>query len=305
MIEADIPLACDLNQVIKQWIFMYSKTSEFDKNNKERIYNLLVLKGEALLKGHFLSTHQDIKAGEFYSNFFTTISDQVDPLLIYFINDEISASLLERGPLRDLIEEVKNENYRDEHFKRLQYAESDLQDLFSKRTDFIISSNLLDFKVNTFSAFEKSIDELYEKLLLSNPRSDKKEKKLIELIRKYSESDNKEEKTSLLNSIKKISFYVSGSEKIEYVLSKSGMQNNEADDARTFLKFYRNQRNTIHNLGIHKGENQSVDVNHIEITLKSGGPSYTANYNSEIFACHKLMDIYESMHRGITGERVF
>lgn len=265
----------------------------------------MVLKGEALLKGQFLAMRQSNISGESYSNFFTAISDQVDPLLIYFINDEISASLLERGPLINLIKEVKDDHYSDEHFKRLQYAENDLQDLFADRTDFIIGSNLLDFKVNTFSAFEKHVEELYEKLLLNKPRSDKKEKKLIELIGKYSESSDNDEKASILEKIKRISFYVSSSEKIEYVSSKSGIQKEEADEARTFLNFYRNQRNTIHNLGVHKGESQAVVVNDIEIALENGKPGYTENHNSAIFACHKLMDIYESMHRSVTGETVF
>lgn len=284
---------------------MYPQINEFDKNNKERIYNLLVLKGEALLKGQFLAMRQNKIIGEPYSNFFTAISDQVDPLLIYFINDEISASLLERGPLIRLIKEVKDSHYNDKHFKRLQYAENDLQDLFANRTDFIIGSNLLDFKVNTFSAFEKHVDELYEKLLLKKPRSDKKEKKLVELIGKYSESSDNDEKYLILEKIKRISFYVSSSEKIEYVLYKSGIQKEEADVARTFLNFYRNQRNTIHNLGVHKGESQAVIVNDIEIALENGEPSFTENHNSAIFACHKLMDIYESMHCSVTGETVF
>ena len=138
---------------------MHAQVNKFDANNKELIYNLLVLKGEALLKGQFLAMRKEMCYGEEYCNFFTAISDQIDTLLIYFLNDEISASLDERGPLRSLIEEVKKDHYIDEHFKRLQYAESDLPNLFANKTDFIIGSNLLDFKVNTFSAFKKSIDE--------------------------------------------------------------------------------------------------------------------------------------------------
>ena len=53
---------------------MYKKNNEFDKNNKNRIYNLLKLKGKALMKGQRLATQQNIKNGESYSNFFTLIS---------------------------------------------------------------------------------------------------------------------------------------------------------------------------------------------------------------------------------------
>lgn len=35
---------------------MYEKVNSFDTNIKERIYNLLVLKGEALIKGDFFHT---------------------------------------------------------------------------------------------------------------------------------------------------------------------------------------------------------------------------------------------------------
>jgi len=120
---------------------MHQQKNKFDKNNKERIYNLLVLKGEALWKGQFLAMRQSNMSGESCSNLFTAISDQIDPLLIYFINDEISASLHERGLLINLIKEVIGDHYNDEHFKRLQYAQIYLKDLFAKRTDFIIGSN--------------------------------------------------------------------------------------------------------------------------------------------------------------------
>lgn len=283
---------------------MFPKAHEFDIHNKKRIYNLLVLKGEALLKGQLLARHKNLKEGVEYDNFFTAISAQVDPLLIYFINDEISASLPERGPLRDLIEEVKNDHFCEKHYRPLMCAEYDLPHLFSQRTDFIIGSNLLSFKVDTFSAFEKYIDELYEQLLTRNPRSNKKELKLIKLINKYSKGNNEEEKSSILENIKKISFYVSSAEKIEYILSHVELQSERKDEIRQFLSFYRNQRNTIHNLGTHSGEDQSIMVRGIEIKLDKDMPSYTENHNSAIFACHELMDIYEVLHAGITGETI-
>jgi hypothetical protein len=205
-------------------------------------------------------------------NFFTAISDQIDPVIIYFINDEITESLPNRGLLGSLIKEIKDEHYSDEDFKRLQYAENDLQDLFSKRTDFIIGSILFDFKVNTFSVFEKYLDELYE--LLKN---------------------DKKESTGNVPIFKKI----------EYVLSKSSIQKEKECEARTFLDFYRKQRNTIHNLGRYKVEDQSIVVNGIKVIMKNGEPTFTEDHNSTIFAWHKLMSIYELMYESITGKTVF
>lgn len=284
---------------------MSEKINTFDKNNVERIYNLLVLKGEALQKGHFLEWRKSRSAGCHYSNFFTAMSDQIDSLLIYFINDEISASLEDRGPLVDIIIEAKRKHFISEHFKRLEYAEDDLKKLFSERTDFMISSSIFDFKINTFSVFEKYVCDLYERLMCESKRSDKKEQRLVDLIGKYSESASEELKRSVLEDIKKISFYVSSAEKINYVLSKSKFSKEDVKKFRIFIDFYRNHRNTIHNLGINKGVRQSIEVEDIEIQLNENSPAYTANHNSAFFACRELMVIYEKMHGSVTGEFVF
>jgi hypothetical protein len=281
---------------------MYEQTFDFDKNNKNLIYNLMVLKGEALIKGHFLAMKQGITAGDEYSNFFTAIANQIDTLLIYFINDEITASLHDRGLLSKLLDELINENYKEEDYKRLEFAKNDLSDLFANRTDFMIGSNFLDFKVNTFSVFECYIDKLYEELILVTPRSNKKEQDLVKLIEKYNNENDPDKRLSIINKIKNISFYVSSSEKIDIVLSKC--EDLESKD-REFITYYRSQRNTVHNLGVHKGKSQSVTVEGIEIKLEKDMPSFTSNRNSAIFACRKLMDIYESALASVTGLIVF
>ncbi|EGR1122506.1 TPA: hypothetical protein ACPVXQ_004607 [Vibrio parahaemolyticus] len=284
---------------------MYEKVNAFDTNNKERIYNLLVLKGEALIKGHFLAYKQGMVEGQGYSNFFTAISNQIDLLLVYFINDEISASLHERGPINELRDELIDEFYKDEDYKRLELAKNDLFDLFSKRTDFIIGSNFLDFKVNTFSVFECYVDELYEELITISPRSNKKEEELVKLIERYSSESDLEKKRLTLEKIKGVNFYVSSAEKINYVLSKCDMEKEELAKAREFLNYYRSQRNTVHNLGIHKGKSQTIVVDGIKINLEQDLPSFTNNHNSATFACRQLMKIYEVMLSRVRGVIVF
>ncbi|WP_147459023.1 hypothetical protein [Pseudomonas sp. AOB-7] len=280
---------------------MYEKVNSFDINNKERIYNLLVLKGEALIKGYFLALKQGACKGQPYSNFFTTMSNQIDLLLVYFINDEISASLHERGPLSELRDELIADFYQDEDFKRLEIAKQDLFELFGARTDFIIGSNFLDFTVNTFSTFEHYVDELYEELIQIEPRSNKKEIELVKLIEIYSSELDEDKKKCALEKIKGVNFYVSSAEKISYVFSKCNMDKQVRSELRDFLDHYRSQRNTVHNLGIHKGKSKSIEVDGIEIKLDESNPSFTENYNSAIFACRKLMDIYEIMLATVRG----
>ncbi len=284
---------------------MYKQVNSFDTNNKKRIYNLLTLKGETLIKGDLLALNRGLKYNEQFSNFFTEISTQIDILLIYFINDEISASLHDRANLSLLIEELTTDYYIDEDFKILEVAKEDLKDLFANRTNFIIGSNFFDFTVNTYSVFEYNMSILYENLILKYPRSNKKEKKLIELIKKYTKNENSEEKQVLLEKIKKINFYISSSEKIEYVLSKSLKTKDELKKIKEFIIFYRNQRNTIHNLGINKGKSESLIVNDIKMQMETEKPLFTENYNSVIYACRELVSIYESILFDITEEIIF
>ncbi|MDH1379648.1 hypothetical protein N5J07_09325 [Comamonas aquatica] len=279
---------------------MFDIIIDYDKNSKNRIYNLLVLKGESLIKANSLAISQGIKE-EGYSNFYSVISDQIDLLLSYYINDEITASLRDRGGLEGLIEEAINDYYEEEHYKRIEFAKGDLKNLFKWKTDFLVSSSLLDFKVSTYSAFEFYVEKLYEKLILIHPRSNKEEV-LISLIKNHPPNSSDEKIHDLVNKIKKISFYVSGSEKINYVISKSKLSKEEKKEAREFVSFYGSQRNTIHNLGIHKGESKSMTVEGIDITLNEGHACFTDNHNSTFFACRKLMDIYEKIHEEITGE---
>ncbi|MEZ3416205.1 hypothetical protein HP563_14230 [Pantoea dispersa] len=281
---------------------MYKRVGDFDKNNKRRIYNLLVLKGEAIMKGELLSIKRGVALGQGYQNFFSAISNQIDLLIIYFINDEISASLVERGPLRELRDELIKDFCKDEDFKRLEIAKADLFDLFGNRTDFIIGSNFLDFKVNTYSAFEFFSNELYDELIKIKPRSNKKENDLIKLVMRYNNESDETKKQNLIEKIKKINFYTSSHEKISYILSMCEMEKEESENVNAFLDYYRSQRNTVHNLGIHHGKSQSISIDGIMTVLEHGKPSYTSDYNSSIFSCRKLMGIYEMMLAKIRGE---
>jgi hypothetical protein len=283
---------------------MIAKINDFDKNSKVRIYNLIVLNGEALLRAHFLAFYEGYTPGQPYTNFFNAISNQIDPLLAYLLNDEVTASLNNRGPLSDLLSETKKEHYKDEDYKRYDYGYNHLFELFHDKTDFIIGSKFLDFTVSTYSAFELYIGHIYEHLIQTTPRSNKKECLLVKLIEKYSNEKDEKIRVDLLNKIKNLNFYLSGKEKIEYVISKCSIDKNIKKEWMIFLKNYGARRNTIHNLGIHNGESVSDSIDGIETTLNKGEPSTTSNWNSSIFACRKLMEIYSDIYSNIYKMRI-
>lgn len=272
-----------------------------DKNSNKRIYNFLILKGECLIKGHFSELRKGAAQGDAYSNFYTAMSDQVDSILTYFINEEISASLPNRGPLISILDQAIKDNYEEKHFKRLEVAKADLPDLFSNKTDFIIGSAFLDFKVGTFSVFEKYIGLLYDEIAPKD-RHERKEKELIKYICLYSSCTDDSKKSSILKKIKNISFYLSGAEKIEYVLSKCRDADLDIIETRSFLNFYRKQRNTVHNLGVNEGEADSTTIEGIEISLGTHSASFTSDRNALIYAAKKLLRIYEKVERCIEGK---
>lgn len=284
---------------------MITKTNEFDINNKVRIYNLMVLQGEALMRAQFMAHAMGIKPGEPCINFYSSIANQIDPLLVYFINDEITAALSERGLLIELRDELIKENYKEEDFKRLEYAKKDLQNLFRNRTNFVIGSSLLDFTIGTYSAFEMHISDIYEDLIQKKPRSDKKEKQLINLIAEYHTAKSHDVQKEIIDKIKKLNFYLSGSEKIIYTLSQCSFDKATRNEWLDFINHYREQRNTIHNLGIHKGKSKSLSVNGIDIILDNNKPSTTPDFNSTFFACQKLMKMYEVIVCDIYQMRIF
>ncbi|MFZ2726352.1 MAG: hypothetical protein WAX77_08890 [Methylococcaceae bacterium] len=162
---------------------IYIKQNEFDKNNKERIYNLMVFKGRCLsysndLMSNYMQFSPIIKG----SNFYNSISCIIDLLLFFFINDEISACLKGRGPMNDLFTEILIGNYKKEDEKFLANAHRDIQDLFQWRTDFVIGSNFLDFTVSTFSAFEYWVSKIYDKLKSESTKDSSKVERLKKIL---------------------------------------------------------------------------------------------------------------------------
>lgn len=265
-----------------------------DKNSNKRIYNFLVLKGECLINADFFEYRKGHAQGDLYSNFYSAMSDQVDSILTYLINEEISASLPNRGPLTEILDQSIKDNYEEKHFKRLEIAKADLPDIFSNKTDFITGSSFLDFKVGTYSVFEKYMGLLYD-AIAPKDRDARKEKELVKYISLYSSCTDEEKKSSILKKIKNINFYLSGSEKIEYVLSKCRDSGLDIVETRHFLGFYRKQRNTMHNLGVNMGEADSTTIEGIEISLGKHSPSYTSDRNALIYAAKKLLRIYKEV----------
>jgi hypothetical protein len=278
--------------------------NKYDMNNGKRIYNLMVLKGKCLKYSHELMLEScsrfDFPSEFLGSNFFIAMSDAIDNLLFFFLNDEVSASLENRGPLGDILDCSINEHRAVGDFEYILYSYKDIQELFNNRTDFIIGSYFLDFTVSSFSVFEKWVCKAYEEVRKRKPSKSGKVKNLKKLLNQYNntnESQESEREEILQKIMNSCSTYVSSAEKIDFVISMLSEHYSRCKVRdREIIKMYRSKRNTIHNLGIHDHESlEPINIRGIDIMLLQGNPSYTEDYNSNIYICDELVEIYKAM----------
>lgn len=282
---------------------------KYDVNNSKRIYNLLVLKGKCLKYSneHTALACSVIDLPEFFSstNFFSSMSDSIDISLFFFLNDEVSASLDNRGPLGDIMACALEEHGKEQDASSLRLAVSDTQELFRDRTDFMIGSSFLDFTVSSFSVFEKWVCNLYGEVRERKPTKNKKLKELDKLISRYNETDVSERSVIAQKIMDSCSSYISSSEKIEFSMSMltDGYERDAKRD-RDIINLYRSKRNTIHNLGVHAHKSIGpINIQGIELGLKEGMPSFTKDFNSSIYMCDELVEIYRAMIRDLKPEK--
>ncbi|AOK61687.1 hypothetical protein WM29_21250 [Burkholderia ubonensis] len=226
------------------------------------------------------------------SSFFINIVGAIDCLMFAQINEEATACLEEGGPIRELLVSIVDDA-RDKGLSSgsIHAAVLDMQSLFQKRREFVVGSAYMDFVVSTYSAFELFMARIYDQLRLKHPSSGHRLKLLEKLIGKYN-CTSEEKKEEVLARIAKVSDYVSGREKIEFVLSKLPKEG-ERDRAKDLLtvKFYSNTRNSIHNLG-----KSAVDLQYcsdgINLIHDTGAGVFAADRSDIVRLCGELVEIY-------------
>ena len=272
----------------------YFQAFEFDKNQVDRILHLLILKSRCLRQDAALRLH--FNHFDPAITFFWAIALAVDNLLLAQMNDEVAACLDDRGPTRALIEKVKDTALA-KGIDMPELAIDDFPDLFRNRTGFIIGSCFLDFVVGTYSVFEMFMGRIYEQLRHKYPRSSKQEKRIAALIERYNNAPRGEKEQALRSVIKAGGDYVSGAEKIDFVMSRlsATYARDLAEDRRT-IQFYASVRNSIHNLGRSAATKDfRLPTAGAEITLLSGQPTFSHDYSDITRLCGKLVEIYLSV----------
>lgn len=273
----------------------YRQDKKFDHYQKDRILNLMMLKNYCIERDNALR-HAYQFHGE-AASFFTAIVGAVDCLLFAQINEEATVCLEKGGAIGDLlgtvIEDAKSAGIP---FTRIKHAVDDMEPLFRDRGEYVRGSLYLDFIVGTYSALEFYMAKIYNCIRTEHPSSNSKIQKLKKLIDKYNRTEGKD-KDQLLNDIAELNTYISGREKIDFVLSK--LPKDESRSRSNYLStvsFYARARNSVHNLGFSGSPNDAqYSIEKRELIHNAGEALLTEDQSDIVRLCQKLVEIYNDV----------
>ncbi len=260
----------------------------FDTINKDKIGALLNLKDkchfyEMDLFNQFSCINNNNWNFIYYHSFFSLVRDITNLSLFFIINEEIS-NTIERKPFEDLFSDIIfNRHCKDEiliNGKKLKLLSNIIPFRYMETTDLLIwkyneilNSQLYDFSISIFSAFENWISSLYKELNNPNEKSllESKKKKIEKLIQQYNEPtiNNKDE---ILDKMIKLNSYISFPDKLNSIFSiidkNEYEKNRDIKKDKEIINFLRVSRNTVHNSGIHEGKYLSLESNGKKYVLR-------------------------------------
>lgn len=288
---------------------IFCKDKDFDEIMCKRINKLICLENKCLCLGKQLNINYDI-INIHSANFYTTVADLLKPFILYLINDEISACLEERGPIQLLETELfkyVNQNERSDFVSGL----SEIQNTFFVGLNFIYGSLSIDLTIHMFSAFEFYISKLYEFVKNQYTHKNLKRKRLEKYLQEYHNIILEQEKCCINNRLKEYnekieslknkimtncSSYVSGKEKIDFIISKiENYSERSLDKDIEIINFLHMARNTVHNLGNNAGKDTSLQVNGNRVSLPHGKKMDCTDYIVYIDIFGELVDIYKAI----------
>lgn len=275
----------------------YTKASKFDENQLDRIKHLILLIGKCLSYNAELINRMGFQNLNEYNTFYSTIADIASLLVVEQINDEGTACLENRGPVGEIIYAACAE-LDPENLRLAITGKQDIEKTFKNGTDFINGSAYLDFTVSTYSALEKWMVNIYDKLREKHPSTNSKRNKIKSLIEKYiQEKDNSDAKTLIIDKIiESGGSYVSGGGKIDFVFSlidENKYARNKKSD-KCLISFYSKLRNTIHNLG-HNKNDTTIEMPGSTIQASPNRPLTTTDFSENVKLCSETIDIYRAI----------
>lgn len=266
----------------------------------------------------FFNTNKNKFNFLYYHSFYSHFRDVCDIPLFFLINEEVS-NAHERDYFPILIDQllyqghykpIKKHHGIEDEKRDIAHTSQELADLLINKYNQSLGSQLLDFHVSAFSAFEKWIDRLYsatcedhkDNLILS------RKEKIIKAIINY--KNDPSEKT-LDSSVKKISSipgnFISFPDKLNGLYKKISINLYERDKKQDLdiISFLGKKRNTVHNGGIHHGNSTELIHNEVTHTLETGKPAYSEYWIDAINLLGELIEIYTEILKCLPSRKEY
>lgn len=283
----------------------FNRVNCFDKNQKDRIKNILLLNGFCEINHEILIENYDLDKGEIIS-FFSSIVDIANLVLTWEINDEITASLYNRGPINELIGEIVHDLNQDlDKIKNVGLLNGCLIAVSNMRektfhglyTDALKGSLFLDFIVSTYSAFEYWMCKIYDDLFDVEEILNSRKKKIVKRFLGNSININECQKKELADQIvKEYCSHIPSRIKIDKVILEARKKQKKDPDLieitnrdLELVTFYGCLRNSIHNLGVHS---KTIDISFYDVKIEKGKASYFSDHSDNVRLCNDLCKLY-------------
>lgn len=270
----------------------------YDVNSCLRIKALLQLEGKALLLHDDLVNRIHPEYNCLCSSFYSALADVVKLPLVTLVNDEATASLPERIPVKRLMIDFLDEAEKLKNRELLRGIQ-ETQQAFCSETDFLVGSLFLDLAVNVFSCFEVYLSKIYDFIRLNAKSSNSKIVKLKKYIEKYNKINDDQGKNDLLNKIMAdCSSYISGKEKMDYVISRVD-KNKYCGDLlkdREIVSYIHKVRNTVHSGGVNTSDKSyEIEFNRTKFSLAAFSSPFVESFDEEVNLFSYLCDIYKNI----------
>lgn len=287
--------------------------NQFDEKNCSLIGAFLELKDrcysweKSFLGEAFYNTNRNKFDFICYTSFYSGFRDVCDLPLFFLINEEISNSH-ERNLFPPLMEQVfKNDRFvsgtceqGDEWPLRAVRHRQDLENLLVFQYNEVFASSLLDFIVSAFSVFEYWIDRLYTTVCKDHENRvlESRIAGISKELKKYAASPTEDAlKTIAQKILSKTGKFISFPDKINGIcehIDKNKYQRDLKKDLE-IVSFISRQRNTVHNLGTHRGADVRIILDGVEHFLEKGKPQKSESWVHTLGLVGQLIEIYTAI----------
>lgn len=288
---------------------------KFDSNHKKILSAFISLKNKCIYwEKQTLAFQYRVNKNNlpfvYIGNFYSHIRDICDLSILFVVNEEL-CNRAARHLCPDLLEELLVDQYLDRTIKMgstqvlldvedFQYSLSDIRDLMSKRINGMVGSQMHDFSISAFSAFEKWITMLYSAFSSEFDKfyQESRRKKLEKAFEAFRTEGDEGARKSILERVMKLQgSYISFPDKMNAIFKKMdpSLSVRSIEQDKRVIEFLRVHRNTIHNGGVHLGKTTILENTGKEFVMENGKPRYSASYSESIALTGELVDIYANI----------